>query len=1132
MSNLHQKSVDARYGNFTVPADDDLIGKSLRLYGEWAQLEIETFAHFIRPGLTIVDVGSFIGTHARAFSSMVGAEGLVYAFEPNPEAFNFLHANIAAGKLKNIRGFNVGLGRISAFYECKFSETEGNMGSASLTRKIDSNHGIKVIKLDEAGIELPVHFIKIDVEGMELDVLIGAEKIIQRSAPVIFTEVNTLEGSSSVFIWGRENDYRCFGLITKAFNPMNFNKSEYNIYGLAKECGFLLIHKTTVGKYEDTIKELCLTEITAIDGIALLLLHKPQYPYEVLANFASADLDLNYPSPLAREIFSAMNNYDGQITNFLDFTKFISNGLQKKRGEIPIEKIRAEKLSNKLDRGHDFSINKDSVLINYSSSDLQKKDLALHRDEGMIALPVQDVLELYDKAPVQIIVPVYLGMSETISCIENLINSRSTNRTPFQVTVIDDCSPEPELAAWLRDGAQRLGFQLLHNEINLGFVQTVNRGMELSNTNDIVLLNSDTITAGDWLDRLHRCAYREAKIGTVTPFTNNGEICSYPKFCADNSISDVEEVRRLHTTFSHVNDGKHTDIPTGVGFCMYIRRELLQAIGLFDAGTFGRGYGEENDFCRRGVEKGWRNVLACDVFVAHVGAVSFDKTSNPAKERAQKLLNDLHPTYHRIVHQFILKDPLLPYRLRVDLERLRLSPLPVVVFFSHNRGGGTKKHIDELAELLADSANCLLIEPLEGSTVTLRWLRKDEAFFIQIDINEKYDHLLAILHAIGVSRIHIHHTMGLPTRLFGLPADLGVPFDFTVHDYYTACPQITLTRENNRYCGELGVVDCHSCLAKNPAPGGVSIEVWRGHNAYLLNCASRVIAPSLDVMQRMRRYFPEAPIVYLPHPEQLQLAEAKNLPPYKGNGAVLRVAVLGAISQIKGADVLEKCAVDAMKRKLPIQFKLIGYAYRSLLNYPMANLEMHGSYDNNNLRELLRFYDIDLIWFPALWPETYSYTLSAALAEGNAVLAPDLGSFAERLAGRGNAWVYDWRTQPDQINDMLFSLWSSGPKNQTLRRPEELAPKGKGEGLLKAEEFLIRYIEPLDIVRKESGEAPIWDELFSVDELGYRLSPTKGFRYKLVDALYLFRSIPMLRLLARVIPTHFQRRIKNKILRF
>jgi GT2 family glycosyltransferase len=84
-----------------------------------------------------------------------------------------------------------------------------------------------------------------------------------------------------------------------------------------------------------------------------------------------------------------------------------------------------------------------------------------------------------------------------------------------------------------------------------------------------------------------------------------------------------ETTASLDRAFAAANAGRSADIPTAVGFCMYITRHCLHRVGPFDHDRYGEGYGEEVDFCMRAARRGFRNVIAADVFVHHVGEVSF-----------------------------------------------------------------------------------------------------------------------------------------------------------------------------------------------------------------------------------------------------------------------------------------------------------------------------------------------------------------------------------------------------------------------------------------------------------------------------------------------------------------------------
>jgi GT2 family glycosyltransferase len=269
---------------------------------------------------------------------------------------------------------------------------------------------------------------------------------------------------------------------------------------------------------------------------------------------------------------------------------------------------------------------------------------------------------------IDVVIPVYKGLAQTRRCFESVLASRQA--TPFEVLAVDDASPDPGIARYLDALAAEGRITLLRNTVNAGFVRSVNRGMSEHPDRDVVLLNSDTEVANDWLDRLHACAHGAADVATVTPFSNNATICSYPFEGWAGEIPGMLGLAALDRIFAGANARRTVDLPTAVGFCMYIRRDALDALGLFDAERFGRGYGEENDFCMRVLKSGRRNLLAGDVFVFHEGSVSFSEDRFALMQAAGKALVEVHPDYPAKVHEFLVADPANELRIAVDKARL------------------------------------------------------------------------------------------------------------------------------------------------------------------------------------------------------------------------------------------------------------------------------------------------------------------------------------------------------------------------------------------------------------------------------------------------------------------------------
>jgi GT2 family glycosyltransferase/glycosyltransferase involved in cell wall biosynthesis len=630
-------------------------------------------------------------------------------------------------------------------------------------------------------------------------------------------------------------------------------------------------------------------------------------------------------------------------------------------------------------------------------------------------LPSRALLRAAPNREIDVVIPVYKGLRETQACIESVLSSPCSSR--FRAIVINDASPESELTWFIRRLADKDKITLIENPRNLGFVRSANAGMQTSKR-DVVLLNSDTVVSAGWLDRLAACVYADERTGTVTPFSNNATICSYPVFCAENQLSVSSELAKLDAAFATVNSGRAVDIPTAVGFCMYIRRDCLEDTGLFDAEAFGLGYGEENDFCMRAAAKGWKHKLACDVFVYHSGGVSFGEAS-ARQRRAMEILIGKHPGYPDLIQRHIHADPAKAYRIAVTAHRIRTSGKRVFLSVVHSLGGGVAQHLSELVASTANEVMWLNLKPAPSGTSMLECLQSGYQFSLALNSRSEYDHLVAVVKACGIERIHIHHLMGHTADLQHLAQDLSVPLDFTIHDYYTICPQVTLTDEHGRYCGEPDGDGCERCLAKRPASGGgLDIFSWRARHAWVFARASRVIAPSADTGDRMQSYFPQAHIVAAEH-QSASLQRTVTPRPLLPNER-LRVAVLGTMTVHKGFELLQQCAESARRSALPIEFILVGNLETGLPK--LTAVRETGSYKFPDLPAVIKLVSPHLVWFPTRGPETFSYTLSTCLELGFPILAPDIGAFPERLEGRPWTWIVPWDWSEGEWLDLLLRI--------------------------------------------------------------------------------------------------------------
>ncbi|MCG8415990.1 MAG: glycosyltransferase, partial [Pseudomonadales bacterium] len=439
------------------------------------------------------------------------------------------------------------------------------------------------------------------------------------------------------------------------------------------------------------------------------------------------------------------------------------------------------------------------------------------------------------KKKVDIIIPVYAGTDETLACIESVCESLPKLSARAEIVVLFDAGPDLLLRNRLLELASQKKITLIINETNLGFVRCINRGIQRSDR-DVLLLNSDTLVANDWLDRIVKHAYTSSNIATVTPFSNNAEICSWPNICESNDVYKDYDVDTIDEAFAAL-DSPAIQIPTAVGFCMFIKRECIDRIGMFDAETYGRGYGEENDFCMRASALNFTHLLATNVYVHHHGAVSFGAEKQELVRQAMVTLDRKYPSYHAEVAQHIADDPARRWRFAAELILRSKQGTPMVLHISHGIGGGTDKHVVELSAFSSDRQQHAMLVP-QTNCMRLVFPNVETGGLFEFPF-EDFNALKNFLFSLSLARIHIHHVKGWEGRIYDLLQLLDVPYDITLHDYYFLHVNPALVDKRGHFCVEPRSRDALSADAI-PFPKGVDAEQWRERWKSLLKRAERV----------------------------------------------------------------------------------------------------------------------------------------------------------------------------------------------------------------------------------------------------------------------------------------------------
>ena len=405
---------------------------------------------------------------------------------------------------------------------------------------------------------------------------------------------------------------------------------------------------------------------------------------------------------------------------------------------------------------------------------------------------------------VDIIIPVYNGYDDVKKCIDSV--KKHTDLSRHRVLFIDDKSTDERMLPLLR-AAEDEGILVLCNEENLGFSGTINRGIHMSKDRDVILLNSDTVVTARWVDKLIACAYSDTRIGTVTPMSNSATLCSYPVFCADNDILPWHTIDSEADAVERASRKRYPRIPVAVGFCLYIKRETLEKVGDFDVETFGRGYGEENDFCFRAEQEGYIHVMCDDTFIYHKGTVSFDsEEKRKLIEAHAKILEERYPAQVQAVTEYTNKRPHQEIHDEIDLYAATDPTRKNLMYFLHadfredafDHTAGTQLHVRDLTMALKDRFNVYVVAR-DDDFLRVTLYSDDRVASLRYPIGMKESDPMArdeklagllreLITAFRIDLVHIHHMLGLGMTIADVAREQKVPTVLSMHDYYFINP--------------------------------------------------------------------------------------------------------------------------------------------------------------------------------------------------------------------------------------------------------------------------------------------------------------------------------------------------------
>jgi len=610
------------------------------------------------------------------------------------------------------------------------------------------------------------------------------------------------------------------------------------------------------------------------------------------------------------------------------------------------------------------------------------------------------------QTPVFIVLPVYNALDLLPETLGRILNHTDV---PWQLTIIEDCSTDADVRPWLRNWHQGLEREIrdrvtiIENEQNRGFIGSVNTGLEsaLEAGHHVVLLNSDAFVPAGWASRLIRPLVEHDDVATVTPMSNDAEIFNVPVICRrlDLLPSEADALDRVAQRFRY--DASLAQAPTGVGFCMAIGIGFLRKVGPLDT-VFGRGYGEEVDWCQRARSLGGRHIGHAGVFVEHRGGTSFGSDEKLRLIRNNSsIISGRYPDYDQDVQDFIRHDPLMTPRLALALAWVACRQRGAVpVYVAHDMGGGAEMYLQRRIEgdLAADAASIVL--RIGGNS---RWqMELHTANGVSRGETDDAALLRQLLHLLPACRIVYSCGVGdrdpvaLPDILLSLARKPQDRIEVLFHDFLPISPSYTLLGQDGVYRGvpDPETNDDPAHRSRRPDGTTVTLREWQSAWGQLLEAADRVEVFSGNSRDLVAQAYPQLSDRIVVNPHGI-LADVPVVEPGEGWKGKPVIGVLGNIGLHKGAAVLRDLSAE-LARSGAARLVVIGNVDPA---YPLAPPALiHGDYRIGEIADLVRRYGISCWLIPSVWPETFSYTTHEALATGLPVWSFALGAQGDAIA--------------------------------------------------------------------------------------------------------------------------------------
>lgn len=660
-----------------------------------------------------------------------------------------------------------------------------------------------------------------------------------------------------------------------------------------------------------------------------------------------------------------------------------------------------------------------------------------------------------------IILPIHNAPDALVDCIHSVLRHTELGEID-RLLLIDDASSDPRVGRVLGALEGLPGIAIIRHAVNLGYTRTVNEGGRWSGQDDVVLLNSDTVVSPHWLRNLKLAAHRHPRTGTVTAVSDNAGAFSVPE-SGRNAVDAAVGTDALARAVATAASLTLIEVPTGNGFCLYIKRALLDAIGEFDEASFPEGYGEENEFCMRAIAHGWSNVIAADVYVRHRGSASFGTRKQALAQSGMQRVRTLYPQYDGAIAAIAASPTFATTRYRIakameSLDAASPTSKPRIMYVISTRVGGVPQSNRDLMQALGDIYDCYAL-CCDRSTVELlqvagtdyrvleRFPLRDPITFATHVSGEYDDIVRVILVRYGIDLLHVRHLAWHSLGLIAIARSLGVPVVYSFHDYYSICPSVNLLDRDGKFFAMGVSTNGDNPLwhfdetAKSITPE--YLKLWQARMQEVLVQCDAFVTTSSSTRDLICRALPRVAarsedFHVIEHGRDFDGFNMHADPGGVPDDVPLRILLPGNIRLHKGMELVR--SVKRIDIRGLVEFHLLGSCDPELSDYVLN----HGEYQRSDFQRHAMKIRPHIAVILSLVPETYCHVLTECWASGVPVVGIDLGAVGERIRGYGGGWLVSPNVTAEELYERLLEIRAAEVDRQQKVHEVRLWQQGAG----------------------------------------------------------------------------------------